>query len=213
MDQQEAWDRFYAQKGKEGGAPRHFDWFFGYKDISGFLLSVLQAFPPGPARVLDVGCGTSALGLGLYQDAPRQLHVSCLDFSPVAVDALRQLLQDSPPPRHPLSQLHLHSADATNLDRTFEPGSFHLVLDKGTCDSLLRCPQGPGRARTLVAGCLRALRPEGTLLQFSDEDPDVRLPFLEQAGRASVSVKEIGRPNGICYYVYVIGREAHRVAN
>lgn len=208
MDQRDAWDQFYAQKGKEGGGPQHFDWFFGYKDVSTFLLSVLKGLPPGPARVLDVGCGTSALGLGLYQDAPRQLHVSCLDFSPLAIDSLRQLLQESPSPRHPLSQLCCHLADATNLDETFEPESFHLVLDKGTCDALLRCPRGPGRAQKLVTGCLRVLRPEGSLLQFSDEDPDIRLPFLEQAGRVNVTVGEMGRLNGICYYIYMVGREA-----
>ncbi|XP_015269592.1 PREDICTED: methyltransferase-like protein 12, mitochondrial isoform X2 [Gekko japonicus] len=202
MDQRDTWDRFYSEKGASG--PQHFDWFFGYRDVSGLLLSTLQGLPSGEARILDVGCGTSALGLGLYRDSPRQLHVSCLDFSPLALDSLRQLLWDSPPPRHPLSQLCCHLADATDLRDTFESGSFLLVLDKGTCDTLLRCPRGPGRAKQLVAECLRVLRPGGKLLQFSDEDPDARVPFLEQAGGVDVTVTEVGHINGVCYYVYTL---------
>ncbi|XP_077180684.1 citrate synthase-lysine N-methyltransferase CSKMT, mitochondrial [Paroedura picta] len=203
MDQRDTWDRFYAEKGASG--PQHFDWFFGYRHVSELLLSTLQGLPSGQARILDVGCGTSALGLGLYRDSPRQLHVSCLDFSPRALDSLRQLLRESPPPRHPLSQLSCHLADATRLRDTFGSGSFHLVLDKGTCDSLLRCPQGPGRAKQLVAGCLRVLRPGGRLLQFSDEDPDARLPFLEQAaGGTDVTVTEVGHVHGVSYYGYAL---------
>uniref|UniRef100_A0A670JL46 Citrate synthase lysine methyltransferase n=1 Tax=Podarcis muralis TaxID=64176 RepID=A0A670JL46_PODMU len=165
----------------------HFDWFFSYDDVSEFLLSFLQSLPAGRTQILDVGCGTSALSLGLFRDSPRQLHISCLDFSPPAIDSLRQLVRESPPPGHPLSELHCFLADATALTSTFEEGSFHLVLDKGTCDTLLRCPQGPGRAKTLVSECLRVLRPTGNLLQFSDEDPDARVPFLEQAGRVKVT--------------------------
>ncbi|XP_053133673.1 citrate synthase-lysine N-methyltransferase CSKMT, mitochondrial [Hemicordylus capensis] len=206
MHQHDAWDRFYAEQGRAGSGPGHFDWFFGYRDVSPLLRSVLQGLPSGPARILDVGCGTSALGLGLYQDSARPLDISCLDFSPLAVATLRRLLEESPPaPHHPHSRLRCHLADATDLSGTFEAGSFHLVLDKGTCDTLLRCPQGPGRARRLVAECLWVLRPQGRLLQFSDEDPDARLPFLEQAGGADVTVREVGCSSGICYYAYLLG--------
>lgn len=207
MDQRDTWNRFYAEQEKSARGPTHFDWFFGYKDISGFLLSVLQGLPSTKARILDIGCGTSDLGLGLYRDSIHQLHISCLDFSPAAIDTLQQLLKEEPPPGHPLSQLHCHLGDATNLGGTFEPGSFHLVLDKGTCDTLLRCPQGPGRAGQLVAECLRVLRPEGSLLQFSDEDPDARVPFLKQAGSMNVTVREIGQINGICYYAYKLDKK------
>ncbi|XP_054846205.1 citrate synthase-lysine N-methyltransferase CSKMT, mitochondrial isoform X2 [Eublepharis macularius] len=204
MDQRDTWDRFYSEKRATG--PRHFDWFFSYREVSGLLLSTLQGLSSGETRILDVGCGTSALGLGLYRDSPHQLHISCLDFSPLALDSLSQLIRESPPPRHPLSQLCCHLADATDLGATFESSSFHLVLDKGTCDTLLRCPQGPGRAKQLVTECLRVLKPQGKLLQFSDEDPDARVPFLEQAGGANVTVTEIGHINGICYYVYMLGQ-------
>ncbi|XP_053224929.1 citrate synthase-lysine N-methyltransferase CSKMT, mitochondrial [Podarcis raffonei] len=208
MDRRGAWDRFYSAKEKGASHPGHFDWFFSYEDVSGFLLSFLQSSPAGQTQILDVGCGTSALSLGLFRDSPRQLHISCLDFSPPAIDSLQQLVRESPPPGHPLSELHCYLADATALTSTFEEGSFHLILDKGTCDTLLRCPQGPGRAKTLVSECLRVLRPTGNLLQFSDEDPDARVPFLEQAGGVKVTVKEIAHIGGICYYAYILSPDS-----
>ncbi|XP_074861496.1 citrate synthase-lysine N-methyltransferase CSKMT, mitochondrial isoform X2 [Carettochelys insculpta] len=212
MAQPGTWDRFYLQQ-DAAGTPSHFNWFFDYTAISALLLPALQGGAPpesnsSPMQVLDVGCGTSDLGLGLYRDSHHPLHISCVDVSPVAIRSLRRLLQEVPPPRHSLSQLHLHVADATNLGGRFGDGSFHMVLDKGTCDSLLRCPQGPGQAQRLVAECLRVLRPGGSLWQFSDEDPDARIPFLEQAGGASVTVQEIRHNDGICYYVYKLSRPA-----
>ncbi|XP_025912122.1 citrate synthase-lysine N-methyltransferase CSKMT, mitochondrial [Apteryx rowi] len=202
MEQPSAWDRFYAQR-EHAGAVGHFEWFFGYEAVAGLLLPLLQG--PGAARVLDVGCGTSALGLGLYRDCPHPVHVCCLDAAPAALAALQRLLRMAPPPRHPRSHVRLCLGDATDLARGgFAPASLRLILDKGTCDALLRCPAGPGRAGRLVAECLRALQPGGRLLQFSDEDPDARVPFLERVGMAGVSVQELGVPGGVPYYVYTV---------
>ncbi|KAG6938025.1 methyltransferase like 12 [Chelydra serpentina] len=211
MAQPGTWDHFYTQQ-DTAGTPSHFNWFFDYTAISGLLLPALRECgspEASPTRVLDVGCGTSDLGLGLYRDSPHPVHIACVDVSPVAIRSLHQLLQEAPPPRHPLSQIHLYVADATDLEGGgFGDGSFHLVLDKGTCDSLLRCPKGPGQAGRLVAECLQVLCPGGSLLQFSDEDPDARVPFLEQVGGAGVTVQEVGHIAGICYYVYTLGRPA-----
>ncbi|XP_062454859.1 citrate synthase-lysine N-methyltransferase CSKMT, mitochondrial [Rhea pennata] len=202
MEQPSTWNRFYTHR-ERTGATGHFEWFFGYEAVAELLLPLLGG--PGAARVLDVGCGTSALGLGLYRDCPHPVHVCCLDAAPAALVALRRLLRAAPPPRHPKSCIRLHLGDATDLaGGGFAPASLRLVLDKGTCDVLLRCPVGPGRAGQLVAECLWALQPGGQLLQFSDEDPDARVPFLEQAGAARVSVQELGVPGGVPYYVYTI---------
>ncbi|XP_029469424.1 citrate synthase-lysine N-methyltransferase CSKMT, mitochondrial [Rhinatrema bivittatum] len=196
------WDHFYKEKTADGFC--HFDWFFGYKHVSGFLLSFSGgARAKEPWWVLDVGCGTSDLGPGLYRDSLDPINMFCLDFSRVAIDCMQGQIMDGPPPRNPLSQLHFMEADATDLC-AFNAQTFHLVLDKGTCDSLLRGPAGFKNTHRMLAECMRVLRPGGTLLQLSDEDPDARLLFLEQASKTHVTVQELGHVHGVCYYGYII---------
>ncbi|XP_043825412.1 citrate synthase-lysine N-methyltransferase CSKMT, mitochondrial [Dromiciops gliroides] len=205
------WDRLHAQA--LPGSPPNFDWFFGYEEVQGLLLPLLQkGVPQGPAapplRVLDVGCGTSDLCPGLYTKCPLPLNVLGVDFSPVAVSRMKYLLEghgDYPGlhPRHPASCLRFLQADARNLGALCPSGSFQLVLDKGTWDAVAR--GGQAGAQQMLSECLRVLAPQGTLVQFSDEDPDVRLPCLEQgAGSRSVTAHELGPFRGISYFAYLV---------
>lgn len=94
-------------------------------------------------------------------------------------------------------------ADAQNLAPVAPPGSFQLLLDKGTWDSVAR--GGLSGAYQVLSECLRVLSPQGTLIQFSDEDPDVRLPCLEQGSSGwTVTVQELGPFRGITYFAYLV---------
>lgn len=172
------WDKFHAQP-RLGSVPT-FDWFFGYEEAQGLLLPLLQgARAACPVRVLDVGCGTSSLCTGIYSKCPHPVDVLGVDFSPVAVSHMNSLLeggQGQTPlrPGHPASRLRFMQADAQNLEPVASSGSFQLVLDKGTWDAVAR--GGLEGAYQLLSECLRVLSPQGTLIQFSDEDPDIRLP-------------------------------------
>ncbi|KAM6159551.1 citrate synthase-lysine N-methyltransferase CSKMT, mitochondrial [Erethizon dorsatum] len=202
------WDRPRAQP-RPASVPT-FDWFFGYEEVQGLLLPLLQeegrvTYLP---RVLDVGCGTSGLCTGLYTQSPHPVDVLGVDFSPVAVAHMNSLLEGGQglmplSPGHPASRLHFREANALNLGPEAPSGSFQLLLDKGTWDAVA---QGglPG-AHQMLLECLRVLSPQGTLIQFSDEDPDVRLPCLEQAchGR-TVTVQELGPFGGITYFAYLV---------
>ncbi|MBN3326537.1 SYVN1 ligase, partial [Atractosteus spatula] len=77
MHKKETWDCFYQQGGASSSPLRPFEWFFGYPAVSELLLSFLEPGPgpEGPARVLDLGCGTSDLGPGLYRDSARAVRV------------------------------------------------------------------------------------------------------------------------------------------
>ncbi|KAM5247261.1 citrate synthase-lysine N-methyltransferase CSKMT, mitochondrial [Ctenodactylus gundi] len=201
------WDRLHAQA-RPGNAPT-FDWFFEYEEIQGLLLPLLLEAPAAcPLRVLDVGCGTSSLCADLYTQSPRPVDVLGVDFSPVAIAHMSSFLEGSqglvrPVPGHPASRLHFKQADAKDLRHVAPSSSFQLVLDKGTWDAVAR--GGPPGADAVLSECLRVLSPEGTLVQLSDEDPDVRLPCLEQRcwGR-SVIVQELGPFRGITYFAYLI---------
>ncbi|XP_042201177.1 citrate synthase-lysine N-methyltransferase CSKMT, mitochondrial [Callorhinchus milii] len=148
MDERETWDRIYEESSRGDGVGDgfgHLDWFFPYGFVSGLLASLLAG--PGVRRALDLGCGTSGLGPGLYARCPFPVRVTGVDFSPVAVRLMRERfggLPPSPPapalaPGHPASRLDFVLADVTDLS-AFRPSSFHLVLDKGTSDALLRSP-------------------------------------------------------------------------
>ncbi|XP_006875119.1 PREDICTED: methyltransferase-like protein 12, mitochondrial [Chrysochloris asiatica] len=201
------WDRLHAQP-RLGSVPT-FDWFFGYEEIQGLLLPLLQeAQAACPLRVLDVGCGTSSLCTGLFTKCPHPVDVLGVDFSPVAVAHMNSLLeggQGQPPlrPAHPASCLRFKQADAQNLQPVAPSSSFQLVLDKGTWDAVAR--GGLPGAYQLLSECLRVLGPRGTLIQFSDEDPDVRLPCLEQGSPGStVTVQELGPLRGLTYFAYLV---------
>ncbi|XP_066574954.1 citrate synthase-lysine N-methyltransferase CSKMT, mitochondrial [Amia ocellicauda] len=222
MDKKETWDRFYQQAAPDTpplspspslspSLPRPLEWFFGFPDVSKLLLATLGAEGP-PARVLDLGCGTSDLGPSLLASSSRPVDVACVDFSPVAVALLRNRLTQCPPqPRHPESCLEVLKLDCTtDLLGHFGSGSLDLVLDKATTDALLRSP-GRVAAGQALRQCLGVLRPAGALLQFSDEDPDARLPWLERESRAGggdtaarVSLQELGMLRGVCYYCYIV---------
>ncbi|XP_015425321.1 PREDICTED: methyltransferase-like protein 12, mitochondrial isoform X1 [Myotis davidii] len=200
------WDKLHAQP-RPGSVPT-FDWFFGYEEAQGLLLPLLQgAQAAHPLRVLDVGCGTSSLSVGLYAKCPHPVDVLGVDFSPVAVAHMNNILeggQGQTPlcPGHPASRLRFMQADAQNLEPVAS-GSFQLVLDKGTWDAVAR--GGLPGAYQLLSECLRVLSPQGTLIQFSDEDPDVRLPCLEQGSPGwSVTVQEMGPFRGITYFAYLV---------
>ncbi|XP_045341551.1 citrate synthase-lysine N-methyltransferase CSKMT, mitochondrial isoform X2 [Leopardus geoffroyi] len=201
------WDKLHS--GPRVGSVPTFDWFFGYEEAQGFLLPLLQeARAAYPLRVLDVGCGTSSLCTGLYTKCPIPVDVLGVDFSPVAVAHMNSLLeggQDQIPlyPGHPASRLQFIQADAQNLEPVAPSGSFQLVLDKGTWDAVAR--GGLPGAYQLLSECLRVLSPRGTLIQFSDEDPDVRLPCLEQGSQGwTVTVQELGPFRGIPYFAYLV---------
>nr|XP_032819768.1 citrate synthase-lysine N-methyltransferase CSKMT, mitochondrial isoform X2 [Petromyzon marinus] len=212
------WDRFYAEK--RAGDFRHFDWFFGYSAVSEQLVPFVRGGArDGACHVLDVGCGTSDFGASLYRASRLPVHVSCVDFSPVAVELMERQWRERPPaPGHPSSTLRFMLADAARLGGLpgFEDGAFGLVLDKGTVDAAIRANDGGRAARRLLAEGLRLLRPGcGALLQFSDEDPDARCPWLEEAaavagggpGRVAVTARELGEFRGVAYYMYVLRKQ------
>ncbi|KAK6477641.1 citrate synthase-lysine N-methyltransferase CSKMT [Huso huso] len=210
MDKKETWDRFYTENRSQSF--RHFDWFFSYRAVSGFLLPFLSAGGPGDAsrlvQVLDLGCGTSDIGLGLFRDSPVPVQVHCADISPVAIAMMqRQVSECRLEPRNSRSELRFLELDCSDLSG-FDSHSVDLVLDKGTTDALLRSRDGGERASRMLCEALQVLRRSGSFLQFSDEDPDARIPWLESesggAGRASVSVQGLGTHRGVCYYSYIL---------
>ncbi|XP_077311984.1 citrate synthase-lysine N-methyltransferase CSKMT, mitochondrial [Lithobates pipiens] len=203
------WDNIYSKSSHNGFS--HFDWFFGYEQLKGRLLSLINEIALGdhtgsPIHVLDLGCGTSDVGVGLFRDSQLPLLISCVDNSAPAIHAMRKSLLTETPivPAHQDSQLEYLESDVTQL-HGFLSGSVSLVLDKGTSDSLLR--SGREQAEKMVLAALRVLKKGGKLVQFTDEDPDARLPFLEKLGaQPNVTFHDLALNDGVTYYAYIVTR-------
>ncbi|XP_041841432.1 citrate synthase-lysine N-methyltransferase CSKMT, mitochondrial isoform X2 [Melanotaenia boesemani] len=212
MDKKSTWDRFYTESSSRTATFRNFEWFFGFDSVRDFIMPLLQttSHPDTALQILDMGCGTSALGPSIYRDSVFPVRVTCADISPVAVRLMQQQVGSKAIQPHNLSsQLDFVELDCTQLDKHYGSNSLDLIIDKGTTDALLRSKEGKGKAALVLKQCLQALRSSGSLLQFSDEDPDARLLWLETAAQhqgvaAGVGVQEVGELRGVWYYCYQV---------
>ncbi|XP_061665082.1 citrate synthase-lysine N-methyltransferase CSKMT, mitochondrial [Syngnathoides biaculeatus] len=206
MDKKATWDRLYAESSTKASTFKTFEWFFGFEAAQNFIVPLLRtaARPEAALQVLDVGCGTSALGPSLYQRCPTPVRVTCGDISAAAVRLMREHVRaEAVRPGNGCSRLAFVELDCTQLHRHFAPGSVDLIVDKGTTDALLKSKDGKRNAGLALGQCLKALRHSGSLLQFCDEDPDARLLWLEtEAPAARVHVQEVGELRGVFYYCY-----------
>lgn len=211
MDKKATWDRFYAECSSRTTSFKNFEWFFGFDAVRDFIMPLLQTKPHRDSllQVLDMGCGISALGPCIFRYSPLPVRVTCADISPIAVRLMQERIQAKTIETHnPSSQLEIIELDCTQLHRHYSSGSVDLIVDKGTTDALLRSKEGNRKASLVLKQCLKALRSSGSLLQFSDEDPDARLLWLETESReqgvmvADVAVQEVGELKGVYYYCY-----------
>ncbi|XP_041635808.1 citrate synthase-lysine N-methyltransferase CSKMT, mitochondrial [Cheilinus undulatus] len=213
MDKKATWDRFYTENSSKATSFKNFEWFFGFDAVKDFIMPLLlnKSDPHALLQVLDMGCGTSALGPCIYKHSPVPVQVTCADISPIAVRLMQEHVRSKAIEPHNLSsQLEFIELDCTQLHKHFGSGSVDLIVDKGTTDALLRSKEGKGKAGLVLKECLKVLRGSGSLLQFSDEDPDARLLWLEAAAleqgvkAAEVGVQEVGELRGVCYYCYQV---------
>lgn len=214
MDKRATWDRFYTESSSGTANFKNFEWFFGFDAVRDFVMPLLQtsrSHPDSLLQVLDMGCGTSALGPCIYRYSPLPVRVMCADISPVAVRLMREHVRAQAVQAHnPSSQLEFVELDCTQLNNHYGSGSIDLIVDKGTTDALLRSKEGKAKAGLVLRQCLKVLRSSGSLLQFSDEDPDARLLWLETEAQepgvmgADVGVQEVGEIRGVCYYSYQV---------
>ncbi|XP_078131963.1 citrate synthase-lysine N-methyltransferase CSKMT, mitochondrial isoform X1 [Sander vitreus] len=213
MDKKATWDCFYAQSSSKTTTFKNFEWFFGFEAVRDFIMPLLQteSHPDALLQVLDMGCGTSALGPCIFRHSAYPVRVTCADISPIAVRLMQEHVRAKAIQPHNLcSQLEFVELDCTQLHRHYGCSSVDLIVDKGTTDALLRSKEGRGKASLVLKQCLKVLRSSGSVLQFSDEDPDARLLWLETEAQepgvmaADVGVQEVGELRGMSYYCYQV---------
>lgn len=129
-------------------------------------------------NILDLGCGTSDVPSVLLRRCKTPVIIYCVDYSEGALQWQKGLLEDLDQKHgNLLSNYRLVVADVCQLP--FNNNFFHVVIDKGTTDSLLKSKDGHQMAISCMKEIYRVLHPLGNLWQITDEDPDIRLFFLQ----------------------------------
>lgn len=163
-----AFDSVAYWDGRHTHSTQPFEW---YLTSSRALAKALVAHEHG-ASCLEVGCGTSALGVGLEN---RGFQVQYCDFSAAAINFWRR--------RRPAASARYHVADVRMLP--FADSSFAFAVDKGCLDALAFGKAGAtDPARELapaLAELARVLRPTGVLYSFSTDPPELRVDALRDA--------------------------------
>lgn len=224
MSDQSFWNSFYANRPGD----KVFDWFVNFEDVFVYLEPHFHAVSfDDLVRILDIGCGTSDFSLKLFEHLNRKCRIDCVDFSFEAVKAMQKLINERELPVNKTTDLkesflcgqHLsgmacHQADAKRLP--FGDATFSLVFDKGTSDAVLKGANGESAFAEVVKECFRVLKPEGKLIQFSDEPPELRINLLESVKPQIVQHcmkencnmtwvwRELEVCSGFQYFMYVV---------
>ena len=194
------WDERYKTR---DARESHFDWL---ADSESTLEHVLPFVRPN-SRILDLGCGTSSFALNLQKSSAVAVEVVCLDYSYSAVKTMKSI-HNHDRSKSSLSSVHFIQADATKTP--FKAGTFDVILDKGTTDSVLKFEdrrKAHLMAQRLQLEALRILSPLGVYLQITDEDPDLRTTLLGDLLKdrdVSVSHKLISGDYAWEYFMYVV---------
>ncbi|XP_071832869.1 citrate synthase-lysine N-methyltransferase CSKMT, mitochondrial-like isoform X2 [Apostichopus japonicus] len=217
MGKRSYWDEFYQQKARQESS---FDWFFEYDliryDVDEIISSAVKKTPSRYLTVLDIGCGTSSFAHEIAGRHKSEINVWCVDFSQEALVSLKKT-QDEHCHSETLSNVDYIVADGFNLP--FPNAAFDIIFEKGTLDSLLKSNALKLKVDKYLTEMMRLLSKNGFYCQFSDEDPDLRLPLLEEAKqklemvlmeRIKISFKQILPDSSMSYFVYYMSFEQHK---
>jgi len=171
-----------------------YDWYDVQWEDGGLRDTLKHVLQPSHS-ILMVGCGTSRLSEGLYDDG--YTDITNIDISMVVIDKMRGKYADDRP------LMKWRTMDCRQMD--FPSWSFNLVLDKGTMDALLvsdRSTEDVHEALTDIARVLDAKH--GVFVLISFEAPGKRLKHLEHAKFGwNVVVKTVPHRVREDSYVYI----------
>jgi ubiquinone/menaquinone biosynthesis C-methylase UbiE len=184
------WDDGY----KRGDAPS--EWFLPYKTFSKF---VHKHCPPDQS-VLVLGCGTSGLTMEMLNEG--YADIQSMDYSPEAIEQMRRRRPD----------LRWHAMDVRAM--TFESGTFHTIVDKGTLDCLFFLDETNDAVIQMLTEVCRVLRPGGRYIVVTCGHPMQRMDIFtrNEFGWTVTDWKEYQPPEAsfthASAYVYCITKNA-----
>ncbi|KAM9005323.1 EEF1A lysine methyltransferase 4 isoform X5 [Sarcophilus harrisii] len=165
--------RYWDERYRHALDAAPYEWFGSYEAFRDLLEPELHP----EDRILVLGCGNSALSYELFCGGfPNVLSV---DYSPVVVAAMRERYAHVP-------ALRWETMDARALRSP--PGTFDVVLEKGTLDALLAgerdpwtvSPEGIQTVDQVLSEVSRVLTPEGRFISLTAAAPHFRVRHYAQ---------------------------------
>jgi len=195
----EYWDERYSKDTEP------FDWYQRYDGIK----STLDRYVQPTHKVLMVGAGNSRLSQELYDHAQVK-NITNIDISEVCINRMKTDHEDK-------QEMQWQKMDVTKLE--FADGTFDVVLDKGTMDSVL-CGEGSTKhCAKMMSEISRVLKPGGTYIVISYGQPDYRLNYFDKpeynwtilpaqsVPKPTVSVVEDQDPANV-HYIYIMNKSS-----
>ncbi|XP_076073093.1 citrate synthase-lysine N-methyltransferase CSKMT, mitochondrial-like [Mytilus galloprovincialis] len=198
----EYWNQRYKERNEA------FDWLTDpYLTVQSVLPYLEETKSKDILHLLDLGTGTSRFPSELSKHLKDNFNLFCFDYVKECLQFQRSSIfrSDFRDASNPFARIMYVCGDAESLP--FKADTMNIIFDKGTTDSLLKDKiKGKERTHSVLSEAFRVLCPNGKLLQFTDEDPDVRIPFLEESCRnwnISISYKILSSES-IEYFMYTV---------
>lgn len=135
--------------------------------------------------LLDIGCGTSPLGLEVLASLPGSFALLGVDIETAALDLARQRV-----PSHLAGRVNYRRADVlasgelAGVARDLHTEGAAIALDKGTLDAFIHVGDHGKLAAAYMAEVASSVAAGGTFVHVTDEPPELRLDLLADVAPA-----------------------------
>ena len=151
-------------------------------DLAGW--PVVDSVPFRPARVLNVGCGTSKLPEDMFNDGFR--NIVNIDSSEDCIQEMRKRFNDKMPKSFLFMKMDV-------LEMNFGSEMFSHVIDKGTFDSIASEFRSTERVHQYLSEINRVMQKQGIYFCLSHRDLEDRDAFFGKFNW-TVMVHKVYRP-------------------
>lgn len=163
------WRNFYETRGPGGEC----EWFVSGQSAADLFVSHVP-LDPTSTRLLEVGCGTSNLGLLMR---PFVKSVLAIDICPNAVEICRGRTSDK--------GIEYAVADVCRVSDVIPRDSFDVVIDKGTLDALLSSDKCHTNGERFIETMGEVVCAGGRLAILTLNDVSVIMPFIHSCETAN----------------------------
>ncbi|KAL4441978.1 hypothetical protein ABPG74_003729 [Tetrahymena malaccensis] len=161
--------------------PEPFDWYQRFSGVKQFIVPHLVP----ESKILNIGAGNSRMSEEMFDEGYQ--NITNIDISQVVTKAMQEKYKDKGP------NMKYLCMDVKNMD--FPAGSYDIVVDKGTLDSVLCGENTATNAQKALTNISNVLTPTGVYICISYGQPDHRMLYLDKPKYGwSIQVEQVHKP-------------------